>query len=203
MSVSKTILILFAMLASFLAAYITLYTPDMSKDKTTTAGQNTKALIGGPFSLINHHGKSVSYADFKGKYMLIYFGYTYCPDVCPMELQIMSDALDLSPAEILSEINPIFITVDPERDTVEIMAQYVPAFHPAMIGLTGSPEQVSGVTKAYRVYAAKENSEDPDAYLVSHSSYIYLMDREGDYVTHFKSRTDPKVMAQRLQEIIR
>lgn len=202
MSVFKIILILFTMLIGFFAIYISFYAPDMSKSTVSRAGENTKALIGGPFSLVDHHGKNVTYADFQNKYMLIYFGYTFCPDICPMELQIMSDALDRIPENILDEITPIFITVDPERDTVEIMAEYVPAFHPKMIGLTGSMEQIKAVKKTYRVYAAKEKSEDPDAYLVSHSSYIYLMDPAGDYITHFKSRTDPEVMADRLQEII-
>ncbi|MCF8473369.1 MAG: SCO family protein [Emcibacter sp.] len=169
---------------------------------TPTAAQNIKALIGGPFSLIDHHGKNVTDQDFKGKYMLIYFGYTFCPDVCPTELQIMSDALDRLPETTLNEIFPIFITVDPDRDTIDVMTQYVQAFHPKMIGLTGSEEQVKTVKAAYRVYAAKEiskdNTIDKDAYLVSHTSYIYLIDRNGEYVTHFRSQTDPKVMAERL-----
>ncbi|MBL4612232.1 MAG: SCO family protein [Emcibacter sp.] len=177
-------------------------------DKTTikTAQQNNKALIGGPFSLINHHGKSVTNEDFRGKYMLIYFGYTFCPDICPTELQIMGQALDLVPKDVLADITPIFITVDPARDTVEIMAQYAPAFHPNMVGLTGSDEQVKAVKKTYRVYAAPEKQAegaDPDAYMVSHTSYTYLMDRDGEYITHFKSRTDPAEMARRLEEIIR
>lgn len=203
MPVSKIILILFTILAVFYAIVISYYSPEITKTTIISTGQNTKALIGGPFSLVDHHGKNVTHEDFQGKYMLVYFGYTFCPDICPMELQIMSDALDHTPAEILDDIIPIFITLDPERDGVEIMAQYVAAFHPNLIGLTGSIEQIKAVIKTYRVYAAKERSEDPDAYLVSHSSYIYLMDRDGDYITHFRSRTDPKTMAKRLQEIIR
>lgn len=203
MPVSKIILILFTILAVFYAIVISYYSPEITKTTIISTGQNTKALIGGPFSLVDHHGKNVTHEDFQGKYMLVYFGYTFCPDICPMELQIMSDALDHTPAEILDDIIPIFITLDPERDGVEIMAQYVAAFHPNLIGLTGSIEQIKAVIKTYRVYAAKERSEDPDAYLVSHSSYIYFMDRDGDYITHFRSRTDPKTMAKRLQEIIR
>lgn len=205
MPTSKIILLLLLILAGIYAVSVSFYTSENNKPAIKTAEQNTRALIGGPFSLIDHNGKNVTQEDFQGKYMLIYFGYTYCPDICPMELQIMSDALDRSPKEILAEINPIFITVDPGRDTVEILAQYVPAFHEKMIGLTGSEAQVKAVKKAYRVYGAKEKiaeGEDPDAYLVSHTSYIYLMDPAGQYVTHFKSRSDPEVMAKRLSEII-
>ncbi len=203
MPISSIRLILLAFLAGFVALVVLDYLTETDKITPPTAEQNTKALIGGPFSLVNHHGQSVSHDDFRGKYMLIYFGYTYCPDICPMELQIMSDALDQTPEEILAEINPLFITVDPNRDTVEILAQYVPAFHEKIIGLTGNEEQIKVVNRAYRVYAAKEQSEDPDSYLISHTSYIYLMDRNGEYVTHFRSRTDPSVMSQQLQEIIR
>ncbi|MCF6196471.1 MAG: SCO family protein [Emcibacter sp.] len=206
MTLSKIIMILLAILALLFAVVLWNSGSASKREGSVTAAQNTKALIGGPFSLIDHHGKNVTNEDFKGKYMLIYFGYTYCPDVCPMELQIMATALDQLPKKTLAEIAPLFITVDPDRDTVEVMAQYAPAFHPDLIGLTGSMEQIKTVKKAYRVYGAKEKlaeGDDPDSYLVSHTSYIYLMDRNGEYVTHFKSRTDPAEMAKRLEEIIR
>ncbi len=206
MPTSRIFLIVLLILAGFFAFFVTYYGSNSAKNTPQTAQQNARALIGGPFSLIDHHGRTVTNDDFRGKYMLIYFGYTYCPDVCPTELQIMSDALDRLPEDILNQITPIFITVDPDRDTVEVMAQYAPAFHENMIGLTGSAEQIKAVKKAYRVYGVKDRQEegaDPDAYLVSHTSYIYLMDRSGEYTTHFKSRTDPEVMAKRLVEIIR
>ena len=206
MTLSKNIMILLAALAVVFAIALWNLIPESRRGDTITAAQNTKALIGGPFSLIDHHGKKVSNEDYRGKYMLIYFGYTFCPDVCPMELQIMATALDQIPEKTLAEITPLFITLDPERDTVEVMAQYAPAFHPKLIGLTGSMQQIKAVKKAYRVYGAKEKlaeDADPDSYLVSHTSYIYLMDRNGEYVTHFKSRTDPDEMAKRLEDIIR
>ncbi len=205
MPLLKIFLVVLLILAGIFAVFTSFYTAEINNSTIKTAEQNTKALIGGPFSLIDHHGKNVTHADFKGKYMLVYFGYTYCPDICPMELQIMSDALDQLSPTVLAEINPIFITVDPQRDSVEILSQYVPAFHEKLIGLTGNTEQVTLAKKAYRVYGAKEKiaeGADPDSYLVSHTSYIYLMNRAGEYVTHFKSRTDPALMAKRLQEII-
>ncbi|VAV86706.1 Cytochrome oxidase biogenesis protein Sco1/SenC/PrrC, thiol-disulfide reductase involved in Cu(I) insertion into CoxII Cu(A) center [hydrothermal vent metagenome] len=206
MTLSKNIIILLAVLAVIFAIALWNVIPESKRGNSVTAAQNTKALIGGPFSLIDHHGKKVSNEDYRGKYMLIYFGYTFCPDVCPMELQIMATALDQLPKKTLAEITPLFITLDPERDTVEVMAQYAPAFHSKLIGLTGSMEQIKAVKKAYRVYGAREKLDegaDPGSYLVSHTSYIYLMDRNGEYVTHFKSRTDPDEMAKRLEDIIR
>ncbi|PCI33181.1 MAG: SCO family protein [Alphaproteobacteria bacterium] len=205
MSKYKFILVLLVILAGLCAVFLMFYGPDRNKTTTRTAEQNTKALIGGPFSLVDHHGKNVTEKDFRGKYMLIYFGYTYCPDICPMELQIMSDALDRVPGHVLKDIVPVFISVDPDRDTVEVLSQYVPAFHEKMVGLTGTTDQIKAVKKTWRVYAAKEKTEegaDPDSYLVSHTSYIYLMDRTGEYVTHFKSQTDPEMMARRLEEIV-
>ncbi|PHZ84155.1 SCO family protein [Paremcibacter congregatus] len=202
---SKLIILPTILMAAILALLLVFYPGLFTGEKPRTALENTKALIGGPFSLTDHHGKTVTEADFKGKYMLIYFGYTYCPDVCPTELQIMADALDRVPPETLAEVVPLFISVDPARDSIEILAQYAPAFHPNMVGLTGTPDQVKTVKKAYRVYSAIDKVEegaDPQAYLVSHTSYTYLMDRNGEYVTHFTSQTDPEVMAKRLQDII-
>ncbi len=201
MSTSKYIVILMGILAVVYAIIVSFYSFDAPK----TALQNTKALVGGYFSLVDHHGNLMTDQDFKGKYMLIYFGYTYCPDICPTELQIMSDALDQIPEDTLAQISPLFITIDPERDTVEVLSQYAPAFHPNLIGLTGSVEQIKAVKKAFRVYGAKETIEegaDKDSYLMSHTSYTYLMDRNGEYVTHFTTQTDPAIMAKRLIEII-
>lgn len=206
MSKSKLILVLLMIPAILSALFISFYGSEGRKGSAPTAAQNTKALIGGPFSLIDHRGKNVTQEDFRGKYMLIYFGYTYCPDICPMELQIMADALDQVPGYVLEDIVPVFISIDPDRDTVEILAQYVPAFHEKMVGLTGTTDQITAVKKTFRVYGAKEKTEegaDPDSYLVSHTSYIYLMDRNGAYVTHFKSQTDPQMMARRLEEIVK
>jgi len=202
MTTSRILLSILLVLAGIFAISVTFFYPSPTPQ---TAQQNTKALIGGPFTLIDHHGKTVTDKSFSGKYMLIYFGYTYCPDVCPTELQIMSDALDQVSKKTLKAITPIFITVDPIRDTVDIMAQYVPAFHEDMVGLTGSEEQVKSAKKSYRAYGAKEKQAegaDPEAYLVNHTSYIYLMDPKGTYVTHFRSQTDPEMMAKRLEDVI-
>ncbi len=203
---SKIILYLSLILAVFMVGILLLLTVIPEEKASLSAGENTKALIGGPFTLVDHQGNNVTHETFHGKYMLVYFGYTFCPDICPMELQIMSDALDGVPPTILADITPVFITVDPDRDTVDILAQYVAAFHPKMIGLTGSDAQIKAVKKAYKVYAAKEKlaeGADPGSYLLSHSSFIFLMDRSGEYITHFSARTDPVLMAKRLRGIVR
>lgn len=160
------------------------------------------ASIGGPFALVDQDGRARTDADFRGRYMMIYFGYTFCPDVCPTALSDMIVALDeLGP--LAAQVQPIFITVDPARDTVEKLKTYVPNFHSRLIGLSGSEAQITAVARAYRVYYAK--SEDPKAgsdYLMDHSSVIYLMDPKGRYVTHFNHATAPEKIAERLRELI-
>ncbi len=162
-----------------------------------------KPLIGGPFELIDHRGETVTEATYAGRYMLVYFGYSYCPDLCPLSLQTMTAAYDLLSAEEQAKVEPIFITVDPERDTVAAIADYVSLFHDDLIGLTGSVDQVNVASKAYRVYHAKAVDAASSAeYLVDHSSFYYLMGPDGDYVQHFGHDTVEEDMATRLREII-
>jgi protein SCO1/2 len=159
--------------------------------------------IGGPFTLTNHRGEPVTEETFAGRYMLIYFGYSFCPDICPTSLQTMAAAYDLLSAEEQAEVAPIYITIDPERDTVEAMADYVPLFHDDMIGLTGSVEQIDAAAGAYRVYHRKNVSEEgSDEYFVDHSSYYYLMGPDGRYVTHFGHEETEEEMAAGLREAI-
>ena len=150
-----------------------------------SAMQTGKALIGGPFTLINQKGERVTDETFRGKYMLVSFGYTFCPDVCPAELQLMANAMDLLGAKA-EKLTPIFITIDPERDTVPKIAAYVENFHPRMVGLTGTTEEVKEAASAYRVYYAKaDGASTASGYLMDHSTFLYLMDPQGQYVTHF------------------
>lgn len=167
------------------------------------AGSARTVGIGGPFELTDHTGKAVTDKDFRGKYMLVYFGYTYCPDVCPTSLGIVADALDqLTPTQ-LDKVVPVFITVDPERDTVQAIADFVPHFHDKLVGLTGTLEQTKAVARAYKAYFAKVNEDDPDGnYLMDHSSFTYLMGPDGKYVAHFSHGTTPDAMAKRLAEIL-
>jgi protein SCO1 len=159
------------------------------------------ALVGGPFELVSHKGQQVTDKDFRGKYMLVSFGYTYCPDVCPTELQVISAALD-ELGDKARDIQPIFITIDPERDTVAALAQYMQSCHSSYIGLTGSPEAIAKVAKAYRVYYAKSENKSGGDYLMDHSSIIYLMDKEGTLLRHFSYGTDAKALAKAIEEAI-
>ncbi|QDW41809.1 SCO family protein [Bradyrhizobium sp. KBS0727] len=160
--------------------------------------------VGGPFELTDHTGKVRTERDFRGKLMLVYFGFTYCPDICPADLQAIGLALDKLGADADS-VQPLFITVDPERDTTKHLAEYVPMFHPRLIGLTGSAEAIRNAADAYKVYYAKVDppkesvKEDGGYYTVDHTAFIYLMDREGNYLGFFP----PGTSADRMVEIIR
>ena len=160
------------------------------------------ARIGGPFVLVDHTGAERTEADLKGRHALIYFGYSFCPDVCPTALADMLIALDeLGPAA--ARVQPVFITIDPDRDTPAVLKDYIPAFHPRLIGLSGSAAQVGKAARAYRVYYAKvDDPEAGDNYLMDHSSVIYLMDPDGRYLTHFSHGTGPETMAKRLRELV-
>lgn len=162
-------------------------------------GTTGRALVGGPFELVKHTGETVTDEAFKGRHMLIYFGFTYCPDICPSSLQIMSAALEELDPATLEKVTPIFVTVDPERDTPELMAEYVSNFHPKMIGLTGTPEQIAGAVKAYRVFAQKQKTGDgPDEYTMDHSSFYYLVGPDGNFLTHFNHGVAPEKLAEQL-----
>jgi protein SCO1/2 len=155
--------------------------------------------IGGPFAMTDQTGKAVTDADYRGKYLLIYFGYTYCPDVCPTELGVMAKALDLLGRQS-DKVQPLFISVDPERDTVAHLKDYVALFHPSLVGLTGTAEQVRDTARAYRVYYAKAPQKDgkPDDYLMDHSSFIYLMGPDGGFVGVYPAGTTADRIAQDL-----
>ncbi|MBR9972595.1 SCO family protein [Magnetospirillum sulfuroxidans] len=143
------------------------------------------ATIGGPFSMTDENGQPVTEKTYAGRWMLIYFGYTYCPDVCPTALGVVAGALDgLSPSE-RAKLVPIFITVDPERDTPELMKNYTAAFAPDMVGLVGTAEQTNAAKKAFKVYAEKAKGGDAESYTVDHSSILYLMGPDGKFVQHF------------------
>jgi len=153
--------------------------------------------IGGPFTLTSQDGATVTSGDFAGKYLLVYFGYTSCPDMCPTGLQSMSRALDMLGPNA-DKVQPLFITVDPARDTPKKLKDYDSAFHPKIIGLTGTPEQIAAAAKAYQVYYQK--GEGDQDYEVEHSSLIYLMDPEGNLVTTFDEEVDPKLIVAALNK---
>jgi cytochrome oxidase Cu insertion factor (SCO1/SenC/PrrC family) len=156
-----------------------------------------RGTVGGPFELIDHRGNKRTDADFRRKLLLVYFGYTYCPDVCPTDLMQIGLAVDKLGAAS-SEIQPLFISVDPERDTVSMLAGYVALLHPRLIGLTGTAAQVRAVADEYKAYYARYSPPGGGEYLIDHTGFIYLMGRNGEYLGFFP----PGTSADRMAEII-
>ncbi|MFO0998025.1 MAG: SCO family protein [Alphaproteobacteria bacterium] len=207
----KNAIIVAGVAAAFLAGglYYAL-TSFEQHDRWTTEGRSGRALVGGPFSLIDQTGATRTDADFRGHLMLIYFGYTHCPDACPLALQTMSDAIDAL-GEKGATVAPIFITVDPARDTPDHLKSYLENFSPRLTALTGDESAIANVAKAYRIFYAKANDPQKpanstesghDDYLVDHSSFIYLMGRDGQYLTHFPGNAPPDQLADGIRKFL-
>lgn len=170
-------------------------------ERVSPEGGSGEALVGGPFQLTDQDGNAVTEQTYKGKLMLVYFGFTYCPDACPTALGVMSAALDK--LDVAAErVVPILITVDPERDTPQVLKDYVSNFHPRMVGLTGTPEQIAQVAKAYRVYYQKAAGATGGDYLMDHTLLIYLMDGEGKYLANFSASATPDDIAAKIREYL-
>lgn len=172
-----------------------------SYKKTVPAGSSSGRAatvagtpVGGPFTLTDHKGQPFTDQNLRGKYALLYFGFTYCPAICPAELQKMNVALTQS-GVATDKIQPVFITVDPERDTQDVLAKYVTQFNPALIGLTGTPEQIQAVLKAYKIYARKVEDPALSDYTMDHSSYIYFLDPDGNLLGLFGVSSTPSEIA--------
>ena len=162
------------------------------------------ADIGGPFTLVDQDGKTRTDKDFAGKYRLIYFGYTFCPDICPTDVLKMSQGLksfEKTDPALAAEVQPIFITIDPARDTPKVLKEWVAAFHPRLMGLTGTQPQVDAVLKTFRVFARKAGS-GPD-YLMDHSAMIYLFDPAGKPIDFLAQDATPADVAAKLKTYVR
>ena len=158
--------------------------------------------IGGPFELMDHRGQMVTDAQVLDQPALVYFGYTFCPDVCPMDV-----ARNVVAVEILADagrtVKPVFITIDPARDTVEYLADFVANNHPEMVGLTGTAEQIAKAARAYKVYYRKQPSQDEEYYLMDHSSFSYLMVPDFGFVDFLRSDLPPEVVADRVACVLK
>ena len=154
--------------------------------------------VGGPFALIDQAGQPRTDEDFRGRLMLVYFGFTYCPDICPADLQNIGLALDRL-GDAGARVQPLFITVDPERDTPQHLAEYLPMFHPRLVGLTGDPAAIRRAAEAYKVYYAKVPNQKGDDYTLDHTAFIYLMGADGGYLGFFP----PGTSAERIAETVR
>lgn len=163
----------------------------------TTSGT---PLIGGPFTLVASNGETVTDQTYRGKWALIFFGYTFCPDVCPTTLNNMTVALEKLGSEA-TKVQPLFITIDPARDTRDVLTEYLKSFDPRILGLTGAQAQIDRVVKEYRIYVAQQKSETDDKnYLISHSGYLYLMSPEGKFVNVIQGSEDGEAIAAWLRK---
>lgn len=163
----------------------------------------TGASIGGPFTLVDGDGKSVSDADFAGKYRIMYFGYTFCPDVCPVDVQNIGGAmklLDKQNPELSARIVPVFVTIDPARDTSAVVKEFTQAFYPRMVGLTGTAAQVDAAAKVYRVPYAKR--ETPSGYLMDHGRQAYLMGPQGEPIALLPQDENPQAIVAEIERWI-
>ena len=159
-----------------------------------------ETTIGAAFTLTNQDGKQVSDSDFHGKYMLLFFGFTHCPDLCPTTLLIMSQTIEQLKDDA-SNVAPIFITVDPVRDTPAVMKKFLGTFNPAIVGLTGDPKEIDKLETGYKTYSTKiEDKDAPGGYGFDHSGYIYLMDKQGKFLTVFTSDSSPQTIAAKIRE---
>lgn len=156
--------------------------------------------IGGSFSMTDHFGEKVSEKNYAGKYMLVFFGFSNCPSVCPMGLSSMGRVLNHLPNGIEKQITPIFVTVDPARDSLQRLAEFTKIFHPRLIGLRGSQKQTEDMVFKYRGYFRKVDNEKN--YLMDHSDVIYLMDKQGKYLTHFSGAMNIDLMANHIGRFI-
>lgn len=199
-----------AVVAAFMVGYYQFRLNKRNEKKKSRPTGYGNPDIGGPFTMVDHHGRPVTDASFRGQYMLIYFGFTFCPDICPAELdkvtmvlETMEEKHGIAPGVMV----PVFVSLDPWRDSVSKIRTYIKDFHPTMVGLTGTPEQVNDMAAEFRVYSASTKREDEfgedDDYLVDHSVYFYLIGPDGRFVNYFGSDYSVEKMARKLTEIVR
>lgn len=200
------------LVASGFASYKTLFEANAAAPKVEVRDggmredPDAKALtVGGPFTLVNQDGQAVTEKILQGKYSIIFFGFTYCPDICPTELQTALDAMTLLPKEQAAKVQPIFISIDPKRDTPPVLKEYLQQFGDNILGLTGSDEQVAAAARAYKVFYSRAADHEHSAegedteYMMDHSSFLYLMGPDGSFIKVFPSGTEVDTLASELK----
>lgn len=194
-NISK-IISLFTISVIVLGTYFFIATPSPAKKKFEDKPQENKIDIGGNFELTNLENNKENTIKYSGKYKLVYFGFTYCPDICPTALTLISKVIDTTDKYGI-DIVPMFVTIDPKRDTIGVLGPYLKHFNPKIIGYTGSEEEIKSVANLFRVYYQKVERSDagPNDYLVDHSSFIYLMSPDMKYIKHFPSTAKPETIA--------
>lgn len=191
---------------SLIAAACSPQPADNQQTADNAQGPLAGARIGGPFTLTNQDGQRVTEKDYAGKYRIVYFGYSYCPDVCPVDLQLLMQGLRLferQDAAAAAKVQPIFITVDPARDTPAVLKTYVAAFHPRLVGLTGSEDEIAAVAKAYAVYYRRAENAGASEYLMDHSRQTYLMGPDGQPIALLPQDETPQAVAAELARWVR
>jgi protein SCO1/2 len=187
------LIVISALCLAALIAYVQVHI-ETSKPQDVVAED-----FGGPFTLTDHTGKTVTEKDFEGRYRLIYFGFTFCPAICPTELAKMTKALKaIGPTA--DDITPLFITVDPERDTADVLGKYIKMFDKRLIGLTGTPEQIKKSAKEYKIYYAKVQDPGMTEYTMDHSSFIYFIDPDNNLRAVFRAEDTAEIMAAKINE---
>lgn len=164
------------------------------------------ASIGGPFELTGTEGKTVRWSDFDEQYRIVYFGYTYCPDICPTDVQRMSQGLrqfEQAQPDQGAKVQPIFITIDPERDNQAVVAEFIANFHPRLIGLTGTPEQIKDAADAFRVFYSKGETPESGNYLMEHSAITYLFGPDGEPIATLPTDLGADAVAEELAKWVR
>lgn len=194
---ASTILLVLALVLSLGAAWLLWQLGNAPADGTDTSGSTS---IGAPFALVDQDGKVVTDKSLHGRYVLLYFGYTFCPDVCPTTLARIARVLDKLGARA-GDFVPVFVTVDPERDTPKVLKSYLAAFGPRFVGLTGKPADIAHVAHAYRVFYAKHPLGN-GSYSVDHSSVIYLLDRDGKFVKAYDDSASVDALAADLRKVM-
>jgi protein SCO1/2 len=158
--------------------------------------------LGGPFELVDRKGQVKTDEDLKGQYLLIYFGFVFCPDICPQEMEKQSHAIELLDAEFGPVATPVFISIDPKRDTPAQVDDYCKEFHPRLVGLTGTPEQVKKASRAYRVYFNEGLKTDEKDYLIDHSIIHYFMGKDGKFIDFFGKNMTAKEITEKMRAVI-
>jgi protein SCO1/2 len=165
---------------------------------TSSGPGGTASAIGGPFKLVDQDGKTITDQDFKGRPLLVFFGYTHCPDICPTTLFEMSEVLHALGNDA-GDVNALFVTVDPDRDSPKVIKDYLSSFDPHLRGATGTQQEIDAAEKAYRVYAKKVPTDKAD-YSMDHTALVYLMDKQGRFVAPFKLDRKPEAAAADLRK---
>lgn len=203
---SKTRFIIIGIFLLVLVTVIQVYFARQPNNSNKTDHNNIitgEMRIGGPFTLIDENGQAVTDQDFAGQYKLMYFGFSFCPDICPIELQKMAEVYDSLTSEEQEKLSMLFVTVDPARDTPQQLKDYTDLFHTELIGLTGSLEQIEAIENTYKIYQSKVFTDnDKDDYLVDHSSYIYLMSPSDDFLALYKMQTSPAEISENVKTYI-